>query len=171
MSSNWPPGAALAAAPDDADTVALLVTVWLSGKRSENTRTAYARDIGITPQRRPGRAPPWLGWCQQRGVHPVTGVTGLHVAQYARQLGDAGLSPASVARKLAAISSWYGWLTRRGHITASPAPGPAQAPTPYPLWSSPRTRHLRSCTRPTPPPARSAPAPQRWSLSCCSLAP
>src|SRR5580704_3852352 len=131
MSSNWPPGAALAAAPDDADTVALLVTVWLSGKRSENTRTAYARDIGITPQRRPGRAPPWLGWCQQRGVHPVTGVTGLHVAQYARQLGDAGLSPASVARKLAAISSWYGWLTRRGHITASPAAGIAR-PRPSP---------------------------------------
>ena len=131
MSRNRPLGAALAAAPDDADAVTLLVTAWLSGKRSENTRAAYARDIGITPQRRPGRAPPWLGWCQQRGVHPVTGVTGLHVAQYARQLGDAGLSSASVARKLAAISSWYGWLTRRGHITASPAAGIAR-PRPSP---------------------------------------
>ncbi len=117
--------------------VTLLVTAWLSSKRSENTRTAYARDIGITPQRQPGRAPSWLGWCQQHGVHPVSGITGLHVAQYARQLNDAGLSPASAARKLAAISSWYDWLARRGHITASPAAGiarprptPATAPTP-----------------------------------------
>ena len=59
-------------------------------------------------------------------MHPVTGVTGLHVARYARQLDDAGLSPASAARKLAAISSWYAWLARRGHITASPAAGIAR---------------------------------------------
>jgi len=37
-------------------------------------------------------------------VHPVTGVTGLHAARYARQLDAAGLSPASAARKLAAVS-------------------------------------------------------------------
>ena len=40
-------------------------------------------------------------------MHPVTGVTGLHVIRYARQLDAAGLSPASVARKLAAVSGWY----------------------------------------------------------------
>ena len=65
-------------------------------------------------------------------MHPVTGVTMLHVARYARRLETAGLSPASAARKLAAISSWYAWLARRGHISASPAaaspgPGPARA--------------------------------------------
>ena len=64
-------------------------------------------------------------------MHPATGVTALHVAQYARQLDDAGLSPASAARKLAAISSWYAWLARRGHITASPAAGIAR-PRPGP---------------------------------------
>jgi site-specific recombinase XerC len=70
-------------------------------------------------------------------VHPVTGVTALHVARYARQLETAGLSPASAARKLAAISSWYAWLARRGHISASPAagiarprPGPGTPPAP-----------------------------------------
>jgi integrase/recombinase XerD len=155
MSRNRPLGAALAAAPDDADAVTLLVTAWLSGKRSENTRAAYARDIGITPQRRPGRAPPWLGWCQQRGVHPVTGVTGLHVAQYARQLGDAGLSSASVARKLAAISSWYGWLTRRGHITASPAAGiarprPSPDTTPAPALTTDQALALMHAADTTP---------------------
>ena len=56
-------------------------------------------------------------------MHPVTGVTGLHVALYARRLQAAGLSPATTARKLAAVSSWYDWLAWRGHIAASPAAG------------------------------------------------
>src|SRR5579864_2072873 len=129
--SSQPLAPAVVAGAADADPVALLVTAWLSARRSANTRAAYARDIGITPQRRPGRAPSWLAWCQQQDVHPVTGVTGLHVARYARQLDHTGLSPASAARKLAAISSWYAWLTRRGHITASPAAGIAR-PRPGP---------------------------------------
>jgi site-specific recombinase XerC len=137
MGSSQPPGPALVAAAADADPVTLLVTAWLSARRSESTRAGYARDIGITPPRRPGRAPSWLTWCREQGVHPVTGVTMLHVARYARQLETAGLSPASAARKLAAISSWYAWLARRGHISASPAagvarprPGPRTPPAP-----------------------------------------
>src|SRR6476646_9805921 len=137
MDSSQPPGPALVAAAADADPVTLLVTAWLSARRSENTRAGYARDIGITPPRRPGRAPSWLTWCREQGVQPVTGVTMLHVARYARQLATAGLSPASAARKLAAISSWYAWLARRGHISASPAagvarprPGPRTPPAP-----------------------------------------
>jgi integrase/recombinase XerD len=125
------PGAALVAAAADADPVTRLVLGWLAGKRSANTRTAYARDIGIIRRRRAGRAPSWLAWCQAEGVHPVTGVTGLHVARYARRLEAAGLSPASAARKLAAVSGWYAWLARRGHITANPAvdiPRPRAAP-------------------------------------------
>ena len=129
--SSQPLAPALVAGAADAGPVALLVTAWLSARRSENTRAAYARDIGITPPRRPGRAPSWLAWCGQQGVHPVTGVTVLHVARYARQLDDAGLAPASRARKLAAISSWYAWLARRGHISASPAAGTAR-PRPVP---------------------------------------
>jgi site-specific recombinase XerD len=121
VDSSHPAGPALVAAAADADPVTLLVLGWLAANRSENTRTAYARDIGITPPRRPSRAPSWLTWCQEQGVHPVTGVTGLHVTRYARQLDTAGLSPASAARKLAAVSSWYAWLARRGHIPASPA--------------------------------------------------
>src|SRR5580704_15393349 len=121
MDRPHPPGPALVAASADADPVTLLVLGWLAAKRSENTRTAYARDIGIIPQRRASRAPSWLAWCQQQQVHPVTGITGLHVIRYARQLDAAGLSPASAARKLAAVSGWYAWLARRGHITASPA--------------------------------------------------
>jgi site-specific recombinase XerD len=126
MESSRSPGPALVADAADADPVTLLALAWLSASRSENTRTAYARDIGITPQRRPSRAPSWLAWCGQQGVHPVTGITGLHVTRYARQLDDARLSEASAARKLAAISSWYAWLARRGHISTSPAAGIAR---------------------------------------------
>jgi len=140
MSGSRPPGPALVAAAGDADPVTLLVTAWLSARRSENTRAGYARDIGITPSRRPGRAPSWLTWCREQGVHPVTGVTMLHVAQYARQLEAAGLSPASAARKLAAVSSWYAWLARRGHISASPAAGVARPrPGPRTLSAPPLT--------------------------------
>jgi integrase/recombinase XerD len=109
------------AAAADADPVTRLVLGWLTAKRSENTRAAYAGDIGITPHRHSSRAPSWLAWCQAQGVHPVTGVTGLHVARYARRLEVVGLSPASAARKLAAVSSWYAWLAQRGHISVSPA--------------------------------------------------
>jgi site-specific recombinase XerD len=126
MGSHDAPGAALVAAAADADPVTRLVLGWLSGKRSEHTRTAYARDIGIIPRRRAGQAPSWLTWCRTTGVHPVTGVTGLHVAVYARQLSSAELSPSSAARKLAAVAGWYAWLERRGHIPASPAAGIAR---------------------------------------------
>jgi integrase/recombinase XerD len=129
MRSSHLPAATLVAAAAEADPVTRLVLGWLAGKRSSHTRSAYARDIGIAPPRRPSRAPTWLAWCQAQGVHPVTGVTGLHVALYARRLQTDGLSPASAARKLAAVSGWYDWLVRRGHITASPAAGIARPST------------------------------------------
>jgi len=113
--------AELVAAAAEADPVTRLVLGWLAAKRSEHTRAAYARDIGITTPRRSSRAPSWLAWCQAQDVHPVTGVTGLHVARYARRLEVVGLSPASAARKLAAVSGWYAWLVQRGHLSASPA--------------------------------------------------
>jgi integrase/recombinase XerD len=126
LDSNHVPGAAFVAAAADVDPVTRLVLGWLSAKRSENTRTAYARDIGITSRRGAGRAPSWLAWCEAERVHPVTGVTGLHVARYARQLEAAELSSASVARRLAAVSGWYAWLAKRGHIAVSPAEGIAR---------------------------------------------
>jgi integrase/recombinase XerD len=159
MGKQSPPGPALVADAADADPVTLLALAWLSARRSENTRAAYARDIGITPRRRPSRAPSWLAWCGQQGVHPVTGVTALHVAQYARQLDDAGLSPASAARKLAAISSWYAWLARRGHISASPAadiarPRAAPAATPTPGLTQAQALRLLHAADQAPGPHR-----------------
>ena len=163
MGSTHSPGPALVTASADADPVTLLVLGWLAAKRSENTRTAYARDIGITPQRRASRAPSWLAWCQEQGVHPVTGVTGLHVARYARQLDTAGLSPASAARKLTAVSGWYAWLAQRGHIPASPAASiarpradPGSSPTPALTRHQALTLIHAADTAPGPQRARTA---------------
>jgi len=74
-----------------------------------------------------------MAWATAEGVHPVAGLTGLHVTRYARQLQRAGLSSGSVARKLAAVSGWYAWLIRRashlppGYVVAVPGrPGPPE---------------------------------------------
>jgi integrase/recombinase XerD len=159
MGNSRPPGPALVADAADADPVTLLALGWLAGLRAENTRTAYARDIGITPQRRPSRAPAWLAWCQEQQVHPVTGVTALHVTRYARQLQAAGLSPASTARKLTAVAGWYAWLARRGHIAASPAAGiprPSTRPRTTPAPALTRDQALALVHA-----ADTAPGPQR----------
>ena len=92
MDSSPSPGVALVAAAVGADWVTRLVPGWLAAKRPQNTRTACARDIGITPQRRASRTPSSLTWCQAEGVDPVTGGTGLHVAWYARQLEAVGIA-------------------------------------------------------------------------------
>jgi integrase/recombinase XerD len=111
----------LTAPADSTDPATRLVLAWLAGKRSEHTRRAYARDLGILPQARPSRAPSWLAWCRAAGADPVTEVTEDHVTLYARALDAAGLSTATAARKLSAVAGWYTWLTRRGHIPANPA--------------------------------------------------
>ncbi len=143
----------------DADPVTLLALGWLATKRSVNTRAAYARDLGIGPTRRAIRAPSWLTWCREQGLHPVTGVTGWHMIRYARQLDAAGLSSASAARKLAAISSWYDWLTLRGHISASPATGLARPRAGPGTWPGPGLTRQQALALVRA--ADTAPGPQR----------
>jgi hypothetical protein len=63
MSHSQTSGVALVASAAEDDWVTPLVFAWMTAKRSENTRAAYARDIGVAPARRTGRAPSWLGWC------------------------------------------------------------------------------------------------------------
>jgi hypothetical protein len=66
-----------------------LVRRWLLGKRSEQTRRAYGRDLQL-----------WLAWCEQLGANPLTvqragletvGVSRSHVEAWARML-EAGWS-------------------------------------------------------------------------------
>lgn len=92
---------------------------WLRNRRlSEHTRAAYRRDIAG-----------WLAWCAGRDVDPLR-VTFLDVNEYGRALESTvdarsgrPLSAATVARKLSALSSWYGFLVKLRAIDANPVSG------------------------------------------------
>jgi site-specific recombinase XerD len=85
---------------------------WLANRRlSDHTRAAYRRDVGG-----------WLDWCRGREIDPLS-ATFIHVNAYARELEAAGQTPATVARKLSGLSSWYGFLLKIGGVTANPVGG------------------------------------------------
>ncbi len=95
-----------------------LIRRWLLGKRSQHTRTAYATDMAR-----------WLSWCDQLDVDPLlvqcpgretTGVSRSHVEAWVRSLEAAGAPSSTVARRLSAVSSWYGWLLQGDHVAGSP---------------------------------------------------
>jgi integrase/recombinase XerD len=107
-----------------------LVGRFLLTKRSGNTRSAYGSDLGVRVLRpgvekpgppRPARSLSWLAWCDLIGVDPVTDVAEEYVAAWARQMDAAGLAPATRARRLSAVSSWYAWLVRHRYLAANPA--------------------------------------------------
>ncbi len=83
---------------------------------SAHTRSAYRRDVAD-----------WLAWCAATDLEPLR-ATFLHVNAWARALesevdGRTGRprSPATVARKLSALSSWYAFLLKLGAIATNPA--------------------------------------------------
>ncbi|MCG5471226.1 tyrosine-type recombinase/integrase [Micromonospora sp. LAH09] len=92
---------------------------WLRNRRlSEHTRDAYRRDVTG-----------WLSWCAGRDLDPLR-ATFLHVNDYARALESTvaarsgrPLTPATVARRLSALSSWYDFLVKLGAVPANPVSG------------------------------------------------
>src|SRR5829696_1294154 len=96
-----------AAAVDD--DVRRLVAAWLLGFASENTRRSYAGDLNG-----------WLGFCAEHDVDPVR-ARRPHIDGWARSLELSGLRPRTVARRLAAVSSWYGFLVDEEVRATSPA--------------------------------------------------
>jgi site-specific recombinase XerD len=76
---------------------------------AEATRRAYANDVGQ------------LGdWACESGKDP--GELGHRdLRRFAAELSERGISKAGVARKLAAIRTFYGALLRNGAVTANPA--------------------------------------------------
>ncbi|MEU5551069.1 MULTISPECIES: tyrosine-type recombinase/integrase [unclassified Micromonospora] len=89
---------------------------WLRNRRlSEHTRDAYRRDVAG-----------WLSWCDARHLDPLR-ANFLHVNEYARTLESTlaartgkPLTPATVARKLSAMSSWYDFLVKLQAVHANP---------------------------------------------------
>jgi integrase/recombinase XerC/integrase/recombinase XerD len=76
---------------------------------SEATRRAYRNDVGQL-----------ASWAAGRGLDPE-GIGHRDLRRFAAHLSGEGAKPASVARKLAAIRSFYGALLRAGRVGANPA--------------------------------------------------
>jgi integrase/recombinase XerD len=92
---------------------------WLANRRlSAHTRDAYRRDVAA-----------WLAWCAERGLDPLRAGF-LDVNAYARALESRvdprtgrAPAPATVARKLSGLSSWYAFLARLRAVEANPVGG------------------------------------------------
>ncbi|MEU4220633.1 tyrosine-type recombinase/integrase [Actinoplanes sp. NPDC026623] len=90
---------------------------WLANRRlSEHTRDAYRRDVAG-----------WLAWCAARDVEPLR-ASFLDVNAYARGLEARPLAPATVARKLSGLSSWYDFLVKLRAVAANPVGGADRPP-------------------------------------------
>src|SRR5262245_11454816 len=76
---------------------------------AEATRRAYANDIGQL-----------AAWATALGKDPAA-LRHRDLRRFAASLSHRGLSKAAVARKLAAIRSFYGALLRNGGVSANPA--------------------------------------------------
>jgi integrase/recombinase XerD len=91
------------------DPVRRLVAGWLLGFASPNTRRSYAGDLAR-----------WLAFCADHDLDPLA-ARRPHIDGWARALETAGLKPRTVARRLAAVSSWYGFLVDEEVRSTSPA--------------------------------------------------
>ena len=79
---------------------------------SEHTVRAYARELHSFATFLAKRC--GIGVTPARIEHPA-------IREYLGTLYEKDLSKPSVARALAAIRSWFGWLARKGHIEQNPA--------------------------------------------------
>jgi integrase/recombinase XerD len=89
--------------------VARAAAGWLLGYSSDNTRRAYGADL---------RA--FVAWLAEVGVEPFA-ARRTHVDAWARTLEAGGARPSTVARRIAAVSSFYEWCADEGLIDANPA--------------------------------------------------
>ncbi len=116
------------AAVSVADPEPVLVGAWLLTKRSLNTRSGYATDVGYRYSEAGGgqqlvRSPSGRGWCDflDRAQVPLLAADEVHVLLWMRELRSTGWAEVTVARKVAAVSSLYAYLVRRKVLTVNPA--------------------------------------------------
>lgn len=76
---------------------------------SAATRRAYLTDLRLFAQ-----------WCERAGIEEPTAVTRLVVRRYLAHLTTRRYARASVARKAAALRSYFGWLTACGVVASDP---------------------------------------------------
>lgn len=77
---------------------------------SANTRQAYERDLRL--------------FCRSMGLKDSNGLVNIgrsRITDYMSQLKNKGLAAATIARKLAAIKSFYRFMTAEGYMDSNPA--------------------------------------------------
>jgi site-specific recombinase XerD len=108
-------GAAVVLLPNAAierpTTAAEVTAAWLLGYGNEGTRNGYRRDLEE-----------WAGFAERIGVEPLAAHRA-HIEAFARALEAAGRSRATIARKLAALSSFYTYAVDEGLVDRSPVRG------------------------------------------------
>lgn len=92
-----------------------LVGLWLTTRRTDSTREAYARDWQA-----------WEEWLENTGAHPMTATT-LHIDTWAADLrttpvrNGRPLAVTTQARRLSAVASFYAFAVRSGALSVNPA--------------------------------------------------
>ena len=103
----------LATEPGEANRVAQLTAAWLM-RRAASTQREYRKDLGH-----------WAGWCDRCGITALSARM-IHMdawIAWQREYGVSDKGPAaesSIARRVAAISSWYTYLIRNTKDDAVP---------------------------------------------------
>jgi site-specific recombinase XerD len=92
----------------------LLAAAWLMSLRSARTRRAYAGDLRS-----------WLAWLAVRDVD-VLEAGRVHVDMWVRGQQDAGAEPASIRRRLSALSSFYRYCAAHDLTGQIPTAGVAR---------------------------------------------
>lgn len=104
-----PATAALTVAPDTTGDIREAVLAWLTSHRSPATREAYRRDVAA-----------WLTWCAAQAVDPLQ-ARRRHADLWRDQMHRDGLADATIARRLAAVSSMYAYLVDEDLADRNPA--------------------------------------------------
>jgi integrase/recombinase XerC len=97
---------------------AFLAELGMERRLSAHTVAAYRRDLGAL-----------VGFLEREGVASLEAVDAYHIRRFAAECHRRGLGPRSIARRLSAVRSFYGFLLRRGSAATNPAVH-VQAPKP-----------------------------------------
>jgi site-specific recombinase XerD len=86
-----------------------LAGAFLAGYGSARTRAAYGSDLRD-----------FVAWCEEHDLGPLDAERA-HVEVYARELERRGRAPATVARRLSTLASFYRYAVEEGVLDRSPA--------------------------------------------------
>lgn len=88
-----------------------LIEAWCGQLGSDNTRDAYRRDVDT-----------FVDWCRAKGRRPLR-VRSADVDAYREECTNQGVKPATVARRLSALASFYDHALAADAIGANPVDG------------------------------------------------